>query len=129
MSTVRVKICGITRAADALAAVRLGADALGFNLWPDSKRYVDPDEAREIIESLPPFVSAIGVFVNQPRAEVARLAGRLRLHAIQLHGDEPPSFCAGMPVAVIKAIRVANEESLKALGHAEGVAEPAPIAS
>ena len=108
----KVKICGITRLEDALLAVRLGADALGFNFWPGSKRFVDPDTARAIVDRLPPLVSAVGVFVNQPPTEVLATAARSGVGAVQLHGDEPYEDCNGYPITAIKALRVAGPESL-----------------
>jgi phosphoribosylanthranilate isomerase len=102
---LRVKICGLTRLQDALAACDAGADALGFNFWPGSKRYVSPAAARELIRALPPFVTTVGVFVDQPRDEIARIATELGLHALQLHGDESPGACAGWRLPVIKALR------------------------
>ncbi len=117
MSTVRVKICGITRREDALLAARLGADALGFNFWPGSKRYVDPDVARAIIDELPPFVTAVGLFVNQPPTHVLATAARSGIGAVQLHGDEPYQDCNGYPFPAIKALRVAGPESLADMGR------------
>ena len=115
MSAVRVKICGITLLEDALLAARLGADALGFNFWPGSRRFIDPGAARAIVDRLPPFVTAVGVFVNQPRAEILTAASRSGVAALQLHGDEPCEECEGYPLPVIKALRVAGPESLVAL--------------
>jgi len=109
---VRVKVCGITRLEDALAAAELGADALGFNLWPPSKRAISPDAAREIVDRLPPFVTAVGVFVNQEPTEVLHLAAMARVTVVQLHGDEEPRDCAGHVMPVIKAFRVAGPEDL-----------------
>ncbi|HET8724144.1 MAG TPA: phosphoribosylanthranilate isomerase [Anaeromyxobacteraceae bacterium] len=102
--TPRVKICGITRLEDALAAARLGADALGFNFWPRSSRFVAPDDARAIVAALPPFVTAVGVFVDQPEEELRAVAARTGIQVFQLHGDEPPSLCARLPLPVVKAI-------------------------
>ena len=113
--TVRVKICGVTRLEDALRAARLGADALGFNLWPGSRRYVAPAAARAIVDRLPPFVTAVGVFVNQPPTEVLAAAAESGVAVVQLHGDEPPEDCNGYPIPAIKAVRVAGPESLAAL--------------
>lgn len=112
MSPVRVKICGVTRLDDALLAASLGADALGFNFWPGSKRFVDPDAARAIVDRLPPFVTAVGVFVNQPPTEVLATAARAGLSTVQLHGDEPWEDVNGYPIPAIKALRLAGPESL-----------------
>ena len=88
-------------------AVQAGADALGFNLWPRSPRYVSPQLAREIIAATSPFVTCVGVFVNEDAAQIQELASKLGLGAVQLHGDESPEFCASLDsVTVIKAIRV-----------------------
>jgi phosphoribosylanthranilate isomerase len=104
----RVKICGITRVEDAVLSARLGADAVGLNFWPRSRRCVDVEAAREIVAALPPLVPAVGVFVNQPREEILRIAAHVRLSAIQLHGDEPPDACRGFPIPVWKALRLAS---------------------
>ena len=82
-----VKICGITRIEDAEAAVAAGAGAIGFVFWPTSPRFVDPHRARTIAAILPPFVTAVGVFVNQPLDYVNGVASLVRLGAVQLHGD------------------------------------------
>ena len=103
---VRAKICGITNRDDALCAVDNGADALGFNFYEKSLRYIAPEKAGEIVFDLPPFVTPVGVFVNASDREIdiaVKLAG---LRAIQLHGDEPPEACLGHAVPVIRALRV-----------------------
>ena len=87
-----VKICGITRVADAEAAIACGAGAIGFVFWPNSPRFVDPYRARVIASSLPPFVAAVGVFVNQPADYVNGVASLVGLSAVQLHGDETAVF-------------------------------------
>jgi phosphoribosylanthranilate isomerase len=116
---VKVKICGITRLEDALAAVRLGADALGFNLWPRSKRYVPPAQARAIVRRLPAFVTAVGVFVDPTRDEVLRAIDQSGVGVAQLHGDEPPELCASLPVPVLKAIRLTGPQALAQLAAYE----------
>ena len=110
MNRVRVKICGIRTLEEGRTAVEAGADALGFNLWPRSPRYVSPESAREIIAEISPFVTCIGVFVNEDAGRVRRLASDLGLAAVQLHGDEPPEYCSGLDtLKVIKAIGVGPE--------------------
>ena len=119
MARLKVKICGVTRLEDALAAVRLGADALGFNFWPRSKRYVSPADARAIVRRLPPLVTAVGVFVDPTRDEVLRAFDATGVVMAQLHGDETPELCASLPLPVLKAIRVADARSLAALASYE----------
>ncbi len=109
----RVKICGITNLADAAAVVEAGADALGLILVPGTPRCVSPETAARIIEQLPPLVTAVGVFANHPLEEVLRLVPALRLHAVQLHGDESAAYSRRMPVPVIRALRVRDAESLQ----------------
>jgi len=111
--SVKVKICGITRLEDALEAARFGADALGFNFWPKSKRHCPPEVAKEIISRLPPFVQAVGVFVNQPRAEIHRIVSQTGVSIVQLHGEESPDFAAAMKRPVIKALRIEGKASLE----------------
>ena len=115
MNRVRVKICGVTRAEDALAAVRLGADALGFNFWPGSKRHITVAAARGIIARLPPFVTPVGVFVNQLEGEMRAIAAETGIQLFQLHGDEPPELCARLPLPVVKAIPVDQVRTLSRL--------------
>jgi phosphoribosylanthranilate isomerase len=106
-----VKICGITRAEDAEAAVAAGAGAIGFVFWPTSPRFIDPHRARQIAAMLPPFVTAVGVFVNQPLAYVNGVASLVRLGAVQLHGDETPQFAAAVSSPVIKAVSVGGVDT------------------
>jgi phosphoribosylanthranilate isomerase len=110
MSGIRVKICGVTRVEDAVRAAYLGADAIGLNFWPSSKRVVDVATAREIVEALPPLVMAVGVFVDQPLDDVRRIASEVRLSAVQLHGSETVADCAGHAVPVYKAFRCAPRD-------------------
>jgi phosphoribosylanthranilate isomerase len=101
-----VKICGITRVDDALAAVEGGAGAIGFVFWPNSPRFIDPFRARAIADALPPFVTPVGLFVNQSREFVNGVASLVRLGAVQLHGDETPQFAASIAAPVIRALPV-----------------------
>ncbi len=105
---VRVKICGITNWADARLAIDAGADALGFNFYPPSPRCVTPAQAWGIIRRLPPFVEAVGVFVDWLPDAIEALARAVGLSAIQLHGDEWPAVVANLAASrpVIKAFRV-----------------------
>jgi phosphoribosylanthranilate isomerase len=102
---IRVKICGITRAEDGVLAAELGASAIGLVFWPNSPRVVDVARARAIVAALPPFVSAVGVFVNQ-QDEAVRIAREAGLAAVQFHGDESADSYRDFPVRVIKAIAV-----------------------
>ncbi|CAI1568091.1 N-(5'-phosphoribosyl)anthranilate isomerase [Serratia marcescens] len=101
----RVKVCGITHHEDALAALNAGADALGFIFSPSS-RQVSPEDARLIIERLPPFTQMVGVFVNEPRERVQRIIRYCRLTAIQLQGDETNEYCQAFDVPVIKSFHL-----------------------
>jgi len=116
---VRVKICGVTRLVDALAAARLGADALGFNFWPRSRRFIAPEAAGEIVRSIPPGVATFGVFVDPTRDQVLAAVAASGVHAVQLHGDEPPALCVSLPVPVVKAIRVGTAHALAQLASYE----------
>lgn len=112
---VKVKICGITNMEDALAAIEFGADALGFVFYRGSPRYLDPDEAKAIIEKLPSFVTTVGVFVDESIKEMERIADYSGLDIIQLHGDEPPEVCLNLRRRVIKAFRIRDWDSLEPL--------------
>ncbi|MGB8991643.1 MAG: phosphoribosylanthranilate isomerase [Desulfobaccales bacterium] len=120
---VRIKICGITNLDDALLAVDLGADALGFVFYPQSPRYVTPEAAREIIAQLPPFVAAVGVFVDEEAARVRDLAAKVRLDWVQLHGQESPEYCRRLGCKVIKGFRIQDESSLKELESFQGATQ------
>ncbi|MBF0126555.1 MAG: phosphoribosylanthranilate isomerase [Magnetococcales bacterium] len=111
----RIKICGITNTADALAAVEAGADALGFVFYSRSKRYVTPGQVAKILPDIPPFITITGLFVNACRDEIREVMACCRMDVLQLHGDEAPGECRGLPGRVIKAIRVASPEDLYGL--------------
>jgi phosphoribosylanthranilate isomerase len=98
------KVCGITRLTDALHAVQHGATALGFVFWRRSPRYIAPERAAEIIRELPGTVTTVGVFVNQPVDEVARVAAAAGATTIQLHGDEPPAYATALAWPVWRAV-------------------------
>jgi phosphoribosylanthranilate isomerase len=105
MHRTRVKICGLTNAQDAAAAIDAGADALGVIFAP-SPRQVTIEQAAEVLADVPPFVARVGVFADADPAFVARAARELGLAAVQFHGDESPERCGAAPVPVIKAFRV-----------------------
>ena len=110
---VKVKICGITSTADALAAVEAGADALGFMFYAPSPRCVSFASAAEIIGELPPLVAKVGVFVNPTEEEVRRVIAECDIDTLQFHGEESPEFCRRFGLKVIKAFRVRDAESLQ----------------
>jgi phosphoribosylanthranilate isomerase len=106
----KVKICGITNLEDALLSAKFGADALGFNFYEKSPRYIAPEKAREITEQLPPEILKVGVFVNESLEQIAEIAAIAKLDALQLHGEETPEFArelkAKTNLEIIKAFRV-----------------------
>lgn len=123
---VRIKICGITNWADAKVSVDAGASALGFNFFAASPRSISPSAAWEIIRRLPPFVPAIGVFVNWKPEAVAALARSLRLSGAQLHGNESPADVAalathGLVIKAVQAKRGFRLESLKRFAAADAI--------
>jgi len=102
----RAKICGITRVEDALAAVAGGADAIGLVFYAKSPRHVSVERAAEIVASLPPFVDAVGLFVDADSAEVRSVLQSVRLDLLQFHGNETPAYCQAFDFPYIKAARV-----------------------
>jgi phosphoribosylanthranilate isomerase len=103
---VKIKICGITKYEDAKIAVSLGVDALGFIFFSKSPRCIHPLDAREIIRRLPPFVSKVGVFVDDDASTIMNIVNTTGIDTVQLHGNEPPSICEELPVTLIKAFPV-----------------------
>jgi len=103
----KVKICGITNVEDALLAVEYGADALGFIFAP-SPRKVTPEEVKEIVSKLPPFISKVGVFADNMVSEIKNVMSFCGLDLAQLHGGESPGFCALLFPKAIKAIMLEN---------------------
>ncbi len=108
---MKVKICGITNYEDASAAVDLGVDALGF-IFAKSPRRIETETARRIIQSLPPFVMSVGVFVNQKPEEIEETVKECGLDLVQLHGDESPVICERLMPRVIKVFWLKDESSL-----------------
>ena len=102
----RIKICGITRTEDAVAAARAGADCIGLVFFPPSPRFLQLEQAREVVEAAPPFVSTVALFVNPPVEQVRAVLERVRPSMLQFHGEEPPDFCAQFGVPYVKACRV-----------------------
>ncbi len=109
---VKVKICGITSLEDAVGVCEAGADALGFVFWPESPRYIPPEEAGRITRELPPFVTVVGVFVDEALDRISEITGVAGLDVVQLHGAEPPDFCEAVGRPVVKAFRIRDERSI-----------------
>lgn len=112
---VRVKICGITRAEDARLAADLGAWAVGLIFWPGSARVIAARAARDLVRGLPPFVTPVGVFVDQSAEVIEEIAGMVRLGAVQLHGGERPELARRLSHRVIKAVPVDAEGCARGL--------------
>jgi phosphoribosylanthranilate isomerase len=110
---IPVKICGITRLADAISAVELGASAIGFIFYEKSPRAITLNDARAISEKLPASLARVGVFVNSPVDFIERSISNVPLDALQLHGDEPPQFCDQFNLPVLKGIQISDEKSLR----------------
>lgn len=109
-----IKICGITNLEDASYAAECGADALGFNFYAQSPRYVSPEDAKEIIEKIPDGITTVGVFVNHDALEVKKTVEFCGLDLIQLHGDESPEYCRRFPSSLlIKAFSPRDEDDLQ----------------
>ena len=106
IARTRIKICGITRVDDGRAAARAGADAIGVVFWRGTPRCVDFTRARQIVASLPPFVSVVGLFVDPTAAEVDAALAAVPLDLLQFHGAEAPAFCRGFGRPYLKAIAV-----------------------
>ncbi|HTZ17457.1 MAG TPA: phosphoribosylanthranilate isomerase [Dissulfurispiraceae bacterium] len=111
---MKVKICGITNLEDALAAVEYGADALGFVFYPKSPRVVTPEKAKEIVAQLPPFITTVGVFVNEDPVKIKAVMTSTHLSVVQLHGEESPAQCT-LWTPTVKAFRVKDFVDLKPL--------------
>ena len=113
----RVKICGVTNVADALAAAEAGADMIGLMFYEHSPRHVSIATAAEISRVLPPFVLRVGVFVDPQEALVTRAIGDCNLTLLQFHGDEPSDFCTQFGLMTVKALRVRDAQSLDQLAN------------
>jgi len=116
MLIVKVKICGITNYNDAIAAVDMGADMIGFNFYPKSTRFISNEKAAEIVKKLPAFIDVAGVFVNSPLEEIREAMSECQLDWVQLHGDETPEFCESflsLNVKTMKALRVKEQGDIE----------------
>ncbi len=116
MSTL-VKICGLTNLDDTFDALDCGADLLGFNFYPDSKRYIAPEDAGVIFENMPPGIPRVGIFVNADANLVIDIAIALELDYLQFHGDETPEYCNAFGRPWFKAFRLQNESDLAVMPH------------
>lgn len=117
----KIKICGITRLEDALFCQQEGADAIGFNFYKPSPRYIDPGSCAAITEKLSPFMAVFGVFVNADIADVVSIVRKCGLTVVQLHGDEDNKYIenlrANIKVKIVKVLRVANEADINKLNE------------
>lgn len=116
LQRTRIKFCGLTREQDVAAAVAAGADALGFVLWPGSRRHVDEERLASLSASVPAFVTRVGLFVDQSPELIQRASRHLDL--LQFHGDETPDFCAGFERPWVKALRMRGDLDLSAAAEA-----------
>ncbi len=112
MTLTRIKICGITNREDALCAVDAGADALGFVFYEKSPRHVSPEQVKQIVAALPPFVTTVGLFVNAAHEVIQQTMQTAGLNVVQLHGDESAEDCCLHSYPVIKAVRIKDADSL-----------------
>lgn len=113
---MKIKICGITTIEDAIFCADNGADALGFIFYRKSKRFIEPEAAARIISSIPPFISAVGVFVDEERSTILNIYNTCHLDVLQFHGDETPEYVELFTQQkVIKAIRVKDANSIKSI--------------
>lgn len=112
---VRIKICGITRIEDALAAAHAGADAIGLVFHPASPRAVDVEQAAAIVKALPPFVTSVGLFVDASEERINEVLRQVPLDMLQFHGDEPDAFCRRFARPYLKAVRMRPDADLETL--------------
>ena len=117
---MKTKICGITNRDDALNAIALNVDAVGFIFYEHSPRYISGNKVEEFILDIPPFINTVGVFVNETAETINKIAKQCRLSTIQLHGSEPPEFCTQFDLPVIKAIPVRDETDIQAIPQYKG---------
>lgn len=120
MKRTRIKICGITSAADGWKAVEAGADAIGLVFYPDSPRALGAEDGARIASALPPFVTVAGLFVDPDRDEVAAVLERCPLDILQFHGEETPELCRAFGRRYLKAVRVTRETDVRPYAEAHG---------
>ncbi len=114
---IKIKICGITNIDDALACTEAGADALGFNFYRKSPRFVEPAKAAEIVAQLPPFVTPVALFVNEREEKIRDIQFTTGIKVLQFQGDESPDFCERFSTRVIKVFQIKDKESMKHMAH------------
>jgi len=125
MQRTRIKICGITRDEDLHCAVAAGADAIGLVFYAPSPRYLAASRAAELVRRLPPFVTTVGLFVNEPAANVKAVLQKLPLQLLQFHGEEDEAYCAAFGLPYIKAARM--KPGLDLLEYAKSFASSAAL--
>ncbi|MEW6102782.1 MAG: phosphoribosylanthranilate isomerase [bacterium] len=116
----KIKICGLREKEDVEIAIRLGIDALGFIFYEGSKRFIEPDKARQIIKDIPPFISVAGVFVDAKIKEIKKIREYCGIDIVQLHGSEPFSYCLEFP-RVIKAFRIEGDKDIEKIEGYKGI--------
>ena len=120
MRRTRIKVCGITSPADGRMAAEVGVDAVGLVFYPGSRRAVTPEEGAEILAALPPFVTAVGLFVDPDEEQVTRVLDGCPLDILQFHGDESPELCNGFGRRFLKAVRMGEGSDPAAAGERYG---------
>ena len=116
---LKIKVCGITNLHDAKLCEKLGADALGFIFFPKSKRYINPEQVNEIVKKLPPFITTVGVFVNEIPENINSIAIEAGINCVQLHGEEPSEHISQIYFPCIKAFRIGPEFDYSLLAEYE----------
>ena len=119
---MKIKFCGITNREDALNAIALNVDALGFIFYEHSPRYISIEKVEEFMFEIPPFIHTVGVFVNETYEKIIETSNRCKLSTIQLHGNENPDFCTKFTLPTVKAIQVKNEEDIQKIPQYKGCA-------
>lgn len=117
--SVLVKICGITNLDDAMDAIEFGADFIGFNCYPDSPRYIEPEKIMDIVSEIPDAIQKIGIFVNEDRQKTIDISVECGLDFVQFHGDETAEYCNAFGRPWIKAHRLKDEADLELMGAYE----------
>ncbi|MEK9727511.1 MAG: phosphoribosylanthranilate isomerase [Candidatus Margulisiibacteriota bacterium] len=117
---MKIKFCGITNQNDAKNAVALNVDAIGLIFYKHSPRYISPEKVEEFIFDIPAFIHTVGVFVDEDYDTIIEIANRCKLSTIQLHGNEPPSFCTQFHLPTIKAIQVKTEDDIQKIPQYKG---------